>query len=124
MDCASCLSWCIPRKDFDAAGKAYIASTFTDHYSQGWYIITYALGIFLLNLFIQFLQPRIDPALLGNPTSLVAGAHQHYRVDDEDGEGGGLPLKQGYKLHSTTRASDSLYLRRGISPFCSPSARV
>lgn len=32
-------------------------------YLQGWYIITYALGIYHLNLFIAFLSPRIDPAL-------------------------------------------------------------
>lgn len=30
---------------------------------QGWYIITYALGIYLLNLFIGFLTPKIDPTL-------------------------------------------------------------
>lgn len=30
---------------------------------QGWYIVTYALGIYLLNLFIAFLTPKIDPAL-------------------------------------------------------------
>ena len=30
---------------------------------QGWYIVTYALGIYHLNLFIAFLSPRIDPAL-------------------------------------------------------------
>lgn len=29
---------------------------------QGWYIVTYALGIYILNLFIGFLTPRIDPA--------------------------------------------------------------
>jgi len=32
-------------------------------YAQGWYIITYALGIYHLNLFIAFLTPKIDPAL-------------------------------------------------------------
>ena len=31
--------------------------------SQGWYIVTYALGIFHLNLFIAFLSPKIDPAM-------------------------------------------------------------
>jgi hypothetical protein len=31
---------------------------------QGWYIITYALGIYLLNLFIGFLTPKIDPAVV------------------------------------------------------------
>ena len=30
---------------------------------QGWYIITYGLGIYHLNLFIAFLTPKIDPAL-------------------------------------------------------------
>lgn len=29
---------------------------------QGWYIITYALAIYLLNLFIAFLSPKFDPA--------------------------------------------------------------
>ncbi|EGG06572.1 uncharacterized protein MELLADRAFT_71884 [Melampsora larici-populina 98AG31] len=31
--------------------------------SQGWYIVTYALGIYLLNLFLAFLQPKFDPSL-------------------------------------------------------------
>ncbi|GLV34213.1 uncharacterized protein CBL_00143 [Carabus blaptoides fortunei] len=30
---------------------------------QGWYIVTYALGIYHLNLFIAFLTPKIDPAM-------------------------------------------------------------
>lgn len=30
---------------------------------QGFYIITYALGIYHLNLFIAFLTPKIDPAM-------------------------------------------------------------
>jgi len=32
-------------------------------FKQGWYIVTYALGIYHLNLFIAFLTPKIDPAL-------------------------------------------------------------
>lgn len=31
--------------------------------SHGWYIVTYALGIYHLNLFIAFLTPKMDPAL-------------------------------------------------------------
>ncbi|KAG0370092.1 putative Golgi membrane protein [Gamsiella multidivaricata] len=31
--------------------------------AQGWYIVTYALGIYLLNLFLAFLQPKFDPSL-------------------------------------------------------------
>lgn len=30
---------------------------------QGWYIVTYALGIYHLNLFIAFLTPKIDPGM-------------------------------------------------------------
>lgn len=29
----------------------------------GWYIIAYCLGIYLLNLFLAFLQPKFDPSL-------------------------------------------------------------
>jgi Rer1 family len=29
----------------------------------GWYIVTYALGIYLLNAFLAFLSPKFDPAL-------------------------------------------------------------
>jgi type IV secretory pathway TrbD component len=32
-------------------------------YLQGWYIVTYAIGIFILNQFIAFLTPKIDPAM-------------------------------------------------------------
>ena len=32
-------------------------------FSQGWYIICYALGIYLLNLFLAFLTPKFDPLL-------------------------------------------------------------
>jgi len=32
-------------------------------YAQGFYIITYALGIYILNLLIAFLSPSIDPSL-------------------------------------------------------------
>ncbi|KAJ3215884.1 hypothetical protein HK099_006160, partial [Clydaea vesicula] len=38
----------------------YFLRVFT---AQGWYIITYALGIYLLNLFLAFLTPKIDPSL-------------------------------------------------------------
>lgn len=29
---------------------------------QGWYIVAYALAIYILNLFLAFLQPRFDPS--------------------------------------------------------------
>jgi len=31
-------------------------------FSQGYFVIAYALGIYLLSLFIAFLSPRVDPA--------------------------------------------------------------
>ena len=30
---------------------------------QGWYIVTYALAIYLLNLFIAFISPKFDPVM-------------------------------------------------------------
>eukprot|EP01137_Pigoraptor_chileana_P003653 Opistho-2@44151 len=46
---------------------------------EGWYIVTYALGIYLLNLFIAFLSPRIDPAMDND--------------NDEEEDGPALPTK-------------------------------
>ncbi|XP_074595888.1 protein RER1 isoform X2 [Brevipalpus obovatus] len=46
--------------------------------AEGWYIVTYGLGIFYLNLFIQFLSPRDDPAL----------------ADDDLDDGPGLPTSR------------------------------
>ncbi|KAK8015701.1 Bcrer1 [Apiospora marii] len=52
--------------------------------AQGWYIVAYALGIYLLNLFLAFLQPKFDPS----PEAMDSG------MDMEDGSAGGLPTKQ------------------------------
>ncbi|MCJ1333457.1 retention in endoplasmic reticulum protein 1 [Thelotrema lepadinum] len=32
-------------------------------FAEGWYIVCYSLGIYLLNLFLAFLQPKFDPSL-------------------------------------------------------------
>ncbi|KAI9486655.1 MAG: retrieval of early ER protein Rer1 [Benjaminiella poitrasii] len=32
-------------------------------YGEGWYIIAYALGIYMLNLFLAFLTPKFDPSI-------------------------------------------------------------
>lgn len=51
---------------------------------QGWFIVTYAEGIYLLNLFILFLSPKIDPAMLeldpGAPAMTVATPSSHFLV--------------------------------------------
>eukprot|EP00298_Acanthocystis_sp_HF-20_P000640 c108_g1_i1.p1 GENE.c108_g1_i1~~c108_g1_i1.p1 ORF type:complete len:209 (-),score=14.99 c108_g1_i1:4-558(-) len=44
---------------------------------QGWYIVTYALGIYILNLFIGFLSPRDDPEFSG--PSLPTNASDEFR---------------------------------------------
>ncbi|PNS20747.1 hypothetical protein CAC42_2678 [Sphaceloma murrayae] len=31
--------------------------------AQGWYIVAYSLGIYLLNLFLAFISPKFDPGL-------------------------------------------------------------
>ncbi|QKX60671.1 uncharacterized protein TRUGW13939_07817 [Talaromyces rugulosus] len=50
--------------------------------AQGWYIVAYTLGIYLLNLFLAFLQPKFDPSLTQDEGL-------------EDGEAGSsLPVKQ------------------------------
>lgn len=49
--------------------------------AQGWYIVAYALGIYLLNLFLAFLQPKFDPSNEADDN------------DMEDGSVGTLPTK-------------------------------
>ncbi|KAK9766468.1 hypothetical protein K7432_004415 [Basidiobolus ranarum] len=48
--------------------------------AQGWYIVCYALGIYLLNLFLAFLTPRFDPAL-----------EEEMEMENETEEGPSLP---------------------------------
>ncbi len=43
--------------------------------------VAYSLGIYLLNLFLAFLQPKIDPSM-------------EQDTEMEDGSAGGLPTKQ------------------------------
>uniref|UniRef100_A0A2I3SIB4 Protein RER1 n=2 Tax=Pan TaxID=9596 RepID=A0A2I3SIB4_PANTR len=40
---------------------------------QGWYIVTYALGIYHLNLFIAFLSPKVDPSLMEDSGRVLQG---------------------------------------------------
>ena len=54
---------------------------------QGWYIFCYALKIYHLNLFLAFLTPKIDPALL---------------VAEDNGEGSNEVYILGHILSGTT----------------------
>ncbi|KAL8738837.1 MAG: hypothetical protein Q9181_000441 [Wetmoreana brouardii] len=54
--------------------------------AQGWYIVCYSLGIYLLNLFLAFLQPKIDPSLTqdeGLEDGEVAGTSLPTKKDEE-----------------------------------------
>jgi len=55
--------------------------------AQGWYIVTYALAIYHLNLFLAFLTPKIDPAMS--------------ELDDEDGPE--LPTRQNEEFRPFIR---------------------
>ncbi|OOF99709.1 hypothetical protein ASPCADRAFT_203476 [Aspergillus carbonarius ITEM 5010] len=52
-------------------------------FAQGWYIVAYTLGIYLLNLFLLFLQPKFDPSLT-----------QDEGLEDGDAAAPSLPTKQ------------------------------
>ena len=41
------------------------------YFAQGWYIVTYGLAIYLLNLFLGFLSPAQDPELDGGGGPLL-----------------------------------------------------
>ncbi|CAD0098356.1 unnamed protein product [Aureobasidium mustum] len=49
-------------------------------FAQGWYIVAYSLGIYLLNLFLAFISPKFDPGL-------------ESAEDMEEGSSGDLPTK-------------------------------
>ncbi|KAI7697988.1 hypothetical protein SSS_07721 [Sarcoptes scabiei] len=52
-------------------------------YYQGFYIVTYALGIYYLNMLIAFLTPKIDPAIYDfeedEGPSLPTSANEEFR---------------------------------------------
>ncbi|KAE8703746.1 Protein RER1 [Hibiscus syriacus] len=43
---------------------------------QGFYIVTYGLGIYLLNLLIQFLSPQVDPEMQDGPSLPTRGSDE------------------------------------------------
>ncbi|KAI9305120.1 Golgi membrane protein [Cunninghamella echinulata] len=53
--------------------------------AEGWYIVTYALGIYLLNLFLAFLTPKIDPSMEmdTNESELEEGPTLPMKNDEE-----------------------------------------
>jgi hypothetical protein len=53
----------------------FLLYLFRVFYWGGWYIVTYALGIYYLNLLIAFLSPQVDPEL----------DDEFYDADESDG---------------------------------------
>ncbi|KAK6946271.1 Retrieval of early ER protein Rer1 [Dillenia turbinata] len=62
-----------PHPPFRWVGTAAIALLYAlrVYYVQGFYVIAYGLGIYLLNLLIGFLSPLVDPELEGSDGSLL-----------------------------------------------------
>ena len=58
--------------------------------AQGWYIVAYSLGIYLLNLCLAFLSPKFDPALEQDEGM-------------EDGNASGLPTKEDQEFRPFVR---------------------
>lgn len=54
-------------------------------FGEGWYVICYMLGIYYLNLLIDFLSPKIDPEFQSSQEDLdpSAGPSLPTRVNDE-----------------------------------------
>ncbi|WCJ31263.1 Rer1 family protein [Euphorbia peplus] len=46
------------------------------YFLQGFYIITYGLGIYMLNLFIGFLSPQVDPEMQDGPGLPTRGSDE------------------------------------------------
>mmetsp|Transcript_4454 Transcript_4454/g.7338 ORF Transcript_4454/g.7338 Transcript_4454/m.7338 type:complete len:183 (-) Transcript_4454:121-669(-) len=49
------------------------------YYLDGWFIVTYALGIYLLNQFIGFLSPQFDPEETGSDLDLPTSNNEEFR---------------------------------------------
>ncbi|ORY05349.1 retrieval of early ER protein Rer1 [Basidiobolus meristosporus CBS 931.73] len=60
--------------------------------AQGWYVVCYALGIYLLNLFLAFLTPKFDPAL-----------EEELEMENESEEGPSLPTKSDEEFRPFVR---------------------
>ncbi|KZO96139.1 retrieval of early ER protein Rer1 [Calocera viscosa TUFC12733] len=56
--------------------------------AQGWYIVCYALFIYLLNLFLAFLQPKFDPSIEQDAmeTSVEEGGEEGLPTSAKDDE--------------------------------------
>ncbi|GKA25405.1 RER1A-like protein [Tanacetum coccineum] len=49
------------------------------YFVQGFYIVTYGLGIYILQLFLAFLSPQVDPELQDDGLSLPTRGSEEFR---------------------------------------------
>lgn len=52
-------------------------------FAQGWYIVAYSLGIYLLNLFLAFISPKFDPSLEADEGMEEGGSELPTKSNDE-----------------------------------------
>ncbi|KAL8789228.1 MAG: hypothetical protein Q9195_006937 [Heterodermia aff. obscurata] len=71
--------------------------------AQGWYIVCYTLGIYLLNQFLAFLQPKFDPSL-SQDEGLEDGENALPTKQDEEFRPFIRRLPEFKFWHSSTRA--------------------
>ncbi|GAB7363066.1 hypothetical protein MBLNU230_g3358t1 [Neophaeotheca triangularis] len=73
-----------------ATGLIFVAFALRIVLAQGWYIVAYSLGIYLLNLFLAFISPKFDPSLEADQ-------------DMEDGQPSTLPTKNDQEFKPFVR---------------------
>ncbi|OMJ26543.1 Protein rer1 [Smittium culicis] len=87
-------------------------------FSQGWYIIAYALGIYLLNMFLAFISPKFDP-------EFSQTLEQEDGIEDDQNGPGLLPTKKDDEFRPFIRRLPEFKFWQGatyatiISFFCS-----
>ncbi|KAK4970534.1 hypothetical protein LTR28_014018 [Elasticomyces elasticus] len=64
-------------------GFVFILFALRIFFAQGWYIVAYSLGIYLLNLFLAFISPKFDPSLDQDEGMEEGGSPLPTKSDDE-----------------------------------------
>nr|OQO26247.1 hypothetical protein B0A51_07253 [Rachicladosporium sp. CCFEE 5018] len=72
-------------------------------FAQGWYIVAYSLGIYLLNLFLAFISPKFDPSLESD-TDMEDGASSLPKNNSDEFKPFVRRLPEFKFWHSATRA--------------------
>ena len=73
--------------------------------AEGWYIVAYSLGIYLLNLFLAFLQPKFDPSINQDDDAMEAAETRLPTKQDEEFKPFVRRLPEFKFWYSATRAT-------------------